>query len=282
LASPTIRAGGAAVPAVPEDGVPPPESPYAASGPTGREHLLDRRSTWRGRIALALQGAVERFVARASIHGDPPVYDTALFPWIAEVEAEWTRVRAELDRVLVLRDRLPAFHEIVDEVRTITTDQDWKTFWLAAIGMDCADNRRRCPETTRLLAKIPGMKTAFFSILAPHKHIPAHRGAYNGLLRYHLGLIVPEPRAACRIRVADRMCHWSEGKSLVFDDTFNHEVWNDTEGTRVVLFVDFARPLRAPFHRLNLALLALGALFPFMRRASRRHELWEKLFAAPQ
>lgn len=282
MTSPAIPAAGAALPVSPGDGAPPPKPPHAAAGPTGREHLLDPPSTWPGRVALAMQGAVERCVARVSIHGDPAVYDPALFPWVAEIEAEWRKVRAELDRVLVLRDRLPAFHEILDEVRTITTDQDWKTFWLAGIGMDCEDNRRRCPETMRLLAKIPGMKTAFFSILAPHKHIPAHRGAYNGLLRCHLGLIVPEPRAACRIRVGDRMCRWSEGKSLVFDDTFNHEVWNDTEGTRVVLFVDFARPLRAPFHRLNLALLALGALAPFLRRASRRHKLWEKRVAAPQ
>jgi beta-hydroxylase len=269
LTSPTVRAAGAAV----------PEAPGA--GRSGREHLLDQRATRLGRAALAVQGAVERLVARVSIHGDPAVYDPALFPWIVEIEAEWTKIRAELDRVLVLRDRMPAFHEIIDEVRTITTDQDWKTFWLASIGMDCEKNRRRCPETTRLLGKVPGLKTAFFSILSPHKHIPAHRGAYNGLLRYHLGLIVPEPRAECRIRIADQVCHWSEGKSLVFDDTFNHEVWNDTEGTRVVLFVDFARPLRAPFHGLNLALLALSALAPFLRRARRRHKLWERRIAAP-
>ncbi len=248
----------------------------AADGPTGREHLLDQRTTWLGRLSLRIQAAIERLVVRASVHGDPPVYDAALFPWAREIEDGWTTIRAEVDRVLVQRDSMPAFHEILDEARRITTDQNWKTFWLAGIGMECEENRRRCPETTRLLGKIPNVKTAFFSILGPRKHIPAHRGAYNGLLRYHLGLIVPEPRGACRIRIADRIYQWNEGESLIFDDTFNHEVWNDTDETRVVLFVDFARPLRAPFHQLNLGLLRLGALAPFLRAAARKHKVWEK------
>src|SRR5687768_10908719 len=60
-------------------------------------------------------------------------------------------------------------------------------------------NCKKCPETLRLIEKIPGMKTAFFSILAPQKHLPAHRGPFNGVLRYHLGLIIPQEREQCRI-----------------------------------------------------------------------------------
>ena len=103
--------------------------------------------------------------------------------------------------------------------------------------MDCSDNAARCPETMKALGKIPGLSTAFFSILSPGKHIPPHRGAYNGVLRLHLALQVPEPRDLVRIRIARQICHWEEGKCLIFDDTFNHEVWNDTAGYRVVLFV---------------------------------------------
>src|SRR6185295_6916866 len=130
-----------------------------------------------------------------------PIYPTVLFPWVTEIEMEWRTIRAELDAVMRYRDQIPSFHEILKEVSTITTDQSWKTFFLAGIGMNCEENARRCPETMRLLKKIPGMKTAFFSILAPYKHIPAHRGAYNGILRLHLGLLVPEPREKCRIRI---------------------------------------------------------------------------------
>ena len=85
-----------------------------------------------------------------------------------------------------------------------------------------------------------------FSILSPHKHILPHCGPYKGVLRYHLGLIVPEDAENCRIRVGDDIRHWEPGKPLIFDDVFNHEVWNDTDETRVVLFVDVERPLPEP------------------------------------
>lgn len=230
------------------------------------------------RTGAAIQDWIERRVAEVSVHPDLPVYDPAWFPWIAEIESEWRLIRAELDRVMMFRDQIPSFHALLKEVRAITTDDQWKTYFLAGIGMDCRENARRCPETMRLLKKVPGMRTAFFSILSPHKHIPAHRGAFNGILRFHLGLIVPEPRDKVRIRIANDMLHWSEGKSLVFDDSFNHEVWNDTEGHRVVLFVDFARPLRPPFHRLNEAFLDLAVVAPFLREAGAKQKRWEKAF----
>ncbi len=243
-----------------------------------RKHRLGPPPTWFGRGLLRAQEALESFVARVSVQGDPMVYDPRQFAWTATIEAEWRAIRAELDQVMKYRDQMPSFHEILKEVRTITTDQNWKTFFLAGIGMDCTENARRCPETMRLLGKIPGMKTAFFSILSPHKHIPPHRGAYNGILRFHLGLLVPEPREQCRIRIGNQIHHWEEGKSLVFDDTFNHEVWNDTDGYRVVLFVDFARPLRQPFHALNEMLLNVGTLAPFLREAGGKQKQWEKAF----
>ena len=87
----------------------------------------------------------------------------------------------------------------------------------------------RCPETTRLVESVPGMETAMFSILSPGKHIPPHHGPYKGVLRYHLGLLVPEPEDQLGISVGGQVAHWSEGESLVFDDTFEHSAWNDTD-----------------------------------------------------
>lgn len=230
------------------------------------------------KTGLAMQDWLERRVAGVSVHGDPPVYDSRTFAWAAELEAGWKLIRAELDQVMKFRDQIPSFHEILKEVNTITTDDQWKTYFLAGIGMDCRENAMRCPETMRLLGKIPGMKTAFFSILSPHKHIPAHRGAFNGILRFHLGLLVPEPREKVRIRIGNDVYHWSEGKSLIFDDTYNHEVWNDTDGYRVVLFVDFARPLKQPFHRINETFLNMASLAPFLREAGNKQKKWEKKF----
>lgn len=207
---------------------------------------------------------------------DVPVYDTRQFSWAAGVESEWRKIRLELDEVMKFRDRMPSFQDIVKEVGLIQKDDQWKTFFLTGIGMDCEENARRCPETMRILKKVPGIKTAFFSILSPHKHIPPHRGPYVGVLRLHLGLIVPEPRERVRIRIADQTCFWEEGRSLIFDDTYNHEVWNDTDGFRAVLFVDFARPLVSPWGWINERVLNLASLAPFIREAKGKQEKWEK------
>ena len=134
------------------------------------------------------------------------------------------------------------------------------------------------------------MTTAMFSILSPRKHILDHRGPYKGVLRYHLGLIVPAEKEACRIRVGDDIRHWEEGKSLMFDDTFNHEVWNDTDETRVVLFVDVLRPLPFPESLINRMIVKAIGFSPFVLDAKRNQEAWEKRYleragapaAAPQ
>jgi Aspartyl/asparaginyl beta-hydroxylase and related dioxygenases len=243
-----------------------------------RRHTLKPPRTRIGRLALALQDLLESAVARVSRLPDVPVYTREQFDWLRGIEAGWGEVREELDRIMVYRDTMPSFHEIIAEVSTITTDHDWKTFFLMSVGREAGENARRCPRTMALLRRIPGVSTAFFSILSPGKHIPAHRGAYNGVLRLHLGLLVPEPRERCRIRVADEIHHWEEGRALIFDDSFNHEVWNDTDGYRVVLFVDFARPLLQPWDALNRGLLRLGPLAPLLRKAASRQKLWEKRF----
>lgn len=221
---------------------------------------------------------VEAMNSSYSIPGDHPIFDNEKFPWVREVEKEWKKIREELDNVMKDREELPNFHDIMSQVNTITQDNNWKTFFLAGYGIASEENAKRCPETTRILNKIPGLKTAFFSILSPRKHIPAHKGPYNGVLRYHLGLIVPEPKENCKIRIDDQYYVWEEGKSIVFDDTYNHEVWNDTDGYRVVLFVDFVRPVKFPFNLLNKLLLNIAALAPFLKEAEQKHKEWEKKF----
>ena len=221
---------------------------------------------------------VESLNIKYSLVGNPPVYDKATFPWAAEVEGEWERIRAELEQIMERREELPSFHEIVTGIKSISQDKNWKTFMLVGYGRESEENCRRCPETTRVLRKIPGMKTAFFSILSPGKHIPSHKGPYNGVLRYHLGLIIPEPKEKCRIRVHNEIRHWSEGDSLIFDDTYNHEVWNDTSGHRVVLFVDFVRPIKFPFNLLNRFIIYAGKFTSSIREASDNQRKWGEKF----
>jgi len=222
---------------------------------------------------------IERVNIRHSRLGNPAVYSTDDFPWIKEFETAAPIIREELLGVMRDRERLPNFHDIVKEVKPITSDDNWKTFILAGMGVRFAENAKRCPRSARLVESIPGMKTAFFSILSPRKQIPPHKGVYNGVLRYHLGLMVPQNKEDCTISIAGQTFNWEEGRSLVFDDTFEHSVSNNTDDYRVILFVDFLRPVKFPFSLLNRTLLGVSPLMmPNLRDAKHKHDAWIKDF----
>jgi ornithine lipid ester-linked acyl 2-hydroxylase len=219
-------------------------------------------------------------VRRFSAVGQRPFFNPSEFGWIPRAEAGWTTMRDELRSVLQAPERIPSFEEISPEAQKITQDDKWKTYWFYAYGRKIAGNCRRCPETARLIESIPGIKTAFFSILTPGIHLPEHRGPYTGVLRYHLGLIVPRQKEACRIRVGSDVAHWEEGRSVVFDDTYPHEVWNDTDEERVVLFVDFARPLPFPVSVLNEAMIWLFSRSSFVQDIVENVDEWNRQAAA--
>jgi len=202
-----------------------------------------------------LDGAGRVIRAQSKIPAEP-VFPPSVFPWTERFEQEWTTVRAELEPLLAERERLPAFHEVSPDQKRISREDHWKVFPLFVFGDPCEENCRRCPETTRLLSSVPGLRNAMFSILSPRYRIPPHRGPTNGIIRIHLGLIVPRDAENCRIRVADRVFGWSEGRCVVFDDHYEHEVWNDTDEQRVVLFFDVDRPLRPLGRALNRLLIA--------------------------
>ena len=233
------------------------------------------------RVMQRLIHGAEGLNLRYAAAGNPPVYDKRLFPWAAEIEAEWKLIRAELDRVLVRKDDLPAFQEIASEVRSISADQNWKTFLLCGYGMRFDAAIRQCPETWRILQKIPGLKAAMFSIFEPGKHLPPHRGPYNGVLRFHLGLMVPNEPDLIGIRVGDQVCHWSEGEALIFDDAYEHEAWNHSNEVRVVLFVDFEKPTRFPANLINKSVLKLAVFTPFIQEGYKAQKAWEKAFYGP-
>ena len=230
------------------------------------------------RFFMSIVAWAESLNLKYSSVGNPSVYETSSFPWAAGLEREWRVIRAELDGVLKRKDELPSFQEISTDVAAISQDRGWKTFLLAGYGISSARNIALCPQTWRLVKKIPGLKTAMFSIFEPGKHLPPHRGPYNGVLRLHLGLIVPEPRSQVAIRVGSDVCYWEEGKALIFDDAYEHEAWNRTNSVRVILFVDFVKPLRFPASFINWLLLNLAVFTPFVREGYDNHRKWEQRF----
>jgi aspartyl/asparaginyl beta-hydroxylase (cupin superfamily) len=239
-----------------------------------------QRPSLTTRLFMRVVAAVEHLNLACSEVGNPPIYDRTVFPWVENIEREWRLVRGELDRVLMRKEELPGFHELAADVSTISSDRGWKTFLLCGYGFRSDANIRLCPETWRICQKIPGLITAMFSILEPGKHLPPHRGPYNGVLRLHLGLIVPEPREQIGIRVERQTYCWREGEAVVFDDAYEHEAWNKTPHTRVVLFVDFIKPTRQPARFLNWLLLNLAVFTPFIREGVDNQKAWEKKFYA--
>jgi len=211
------------------------------------------------RIRHLIRPAFEWPIAAASTVGHGTFFDTDDFPWVRVLEENWKQIRSELEGVLADRERIPTFQEVSPQQQRITQDDSWRTFFLRTPGYLPIENRRRCPRTAELLEEIPGITSAFFSILGPGKHVPSHRGPFGGILRYHLALIVPEEGGA-RIRVGSETRHWEEGKSLIFDDSNDHEAWNEADSERVVLFVDFIRPIPRwifPVYLLNQTYLQL-------------------------
>ena len=130
------------------------------------------------------------------------------------------------------------------------------------------------PWADDLAAAWPDVRAELDRVMVRQHQIPS----FQDILDVHLGLQVPAPAVRCRVRIGDRIRRWNEGELLILDDTFDHEVWNDTDGWRVVLFVDFVRPMHAPWKWMNEGFIGLGALLPFLRAAGAKQKRWAKLF----
>ena len=218
----------------------------------------------------------EKMVTKTSKVPTTPFLDHTQFSWTKKLENNWRVMRSEVDKILEHENALPNFQDISEDQKAITTDDNWKTFFLFGFGHKMEKNCAICPNTANLVEDIPGMKTAFFSILSPGKHIPDHRGLYRGLLRYHLGLKIPEPKEDIIIRVDEEYRNWEEGKSMMFDDTYQHEVWNNTDSIRVILFMDILRPLSFPFSKINDGILHLVKKSDYVQNAVKNQKAWEE------
>ncbi len=244
----------------------------------------------RGPLRGALRGIVHRagkrflraigdFQARHSLIPTTPVLDNATFDWVPRLEAAWPQVRAEFDQVWQHPEDIPAFHQISPDQARISKGSNWKTYALYIFGQAVEPNCRECPHTAALLAGLPGLQNAWFSILAPGYHIPAHRGPTRALVRCHLGLRVPAERERCWLRVDQTINTWREGECLLFDDTYEHEVLNDTREYRAVLFLDIDRPMDALGTRFNRAILRLMQATHYVRDPLRNLADWNRRLA---
>jgi aspartyl/asparaginyl beta-hydroxylase (cupin superfamily) len=229
-----------------------------------------------------LRGNVAGFMARQSRVGDPVIFDSSAFDWATQLEDEsvWKSIQSEAQEILSVVEQLPAFQDISPDQSRISIDDKWKTFFFHGINYRCERNLARCPETARWLATVPGLETAFFSILAPGLKIKKHRGVSKGLIRCHLPLIVPGDRETCGMRINKQVVGWEPGKLLIFDDTVKHRVWNKTPDYRVVLLFDIRRPMKLPGTLLLKALLRGMRRTGYVQDARANEASWEEKFYA--
>lgn len=225
--------------------------------------------SWSGQQFIRLIEAILTFFSKEK----EAVIDFAKFPWTKHLEENTALILSELKTILEEYDSIPNLGDLSEEQnRIIAGERNWKTFLLYTYGARIEKNISQCPKTDELIRTIPGMTTAFFSILEPHTSLIPHRGPYKGVLRYHLGLIVPEPKELCGIKVNGVTYHWEVGNSLIFDDTFIHEAWNNSDEKRIVLFVDFKRDYVFPINVLNNLMVGLIGMSPFVSNVLKKIE----------
>ena len=238
--------------------LPMKRSPDAAMVGNLRE-LIEQ---WRGEQS-GRHERIEQF-ARIALGevpaGTPPLQDPELYfwpglesqpfhdrtvPWMAELEAAYPAIRAELASLLNAKIAFTPYAQGADaryrqEKFNLEEGSDrWSIYNLLDPAAESS-----CPKTVEFLRRwfrdeLGEPMTAQFSALRAGAHIPAHCGVSNAFLTAHLGLLVPQ---GCRIRVGNEKRQWSEGRGFVFDDSFEHEVWNEGDSRRIVFIARFYHP----------------------------------------
>jgi aspartate beta-hydroxylase len=207
-----------------------------------------------------------------------PFFDREHFPWLPRLEAATDTIRGEL--MTLLEAGLPGFAPYihyppgtpVNQFEPLNHSRLWSSLWLWKDGEAQADPISRCPKTAAVLAELPMADqpgyapTAVFSALAPHTRIPPHTGSTNARLLVHLPLVLPGPAG---FRVGNDVREWRMGEAWVFDDTIEHEAWNDADETRVILIFDVWNPLLSEAERELVTALLL------------EHEQWLEQPASP-
>ena len=271
-----------------------PESPEARTCPEWHEMQTTERSQQHNplmtfkqvrrrlvkRYGKKMIRGLRDYLASQSLVSNAPVLSPDDFPDLKAFAERWNDIAAELNGILEHKEAVPAFEEVSSDQRKIAKAKQWRTFILFGFGVKLEKNCAQAPVTAALLGQIPNLQTAWFSILEPGYHIPAHRGVTKGILRCHLGLIIPEKAEDCWIRIDKQRCSWKPGDLLVFDDTYEHEVRNDTDEQRVVLLFDFDRPMKFWGRIVNRAFICLMKLTAYYNEPKRKLRAFEEQFEA--
>jgi hypothetical protein len=189
-------------------------------------------------------------------------YERSEFPWIEEFEARTDAVRAELARALSdsQADFTPYIHYgehmPLDQWRELNNSPRWTSYEFYRQGQPIAERFERAPATVRAMQALPQAivplrsPCAMYSALQPRTRIPPHTGVANFRLVVHLPLVLPP---GCGFRVGSETRQWRIGEAWVFDDTIEHEAWNDSDEPRYIFICDIWNPRLSPEERAAIA-----------------------------
>lgn len=234
------------------------------------------------RWGTKIREPLNNFLSRFSRVPLTPFLPSGHFPWLAHLEAAAPAIQREVDRLIRNIAAVPPINELSPDHDSVAGDGGWRSFFLVGYRFRLEENCARCPETAKALSHVPGLVTALISILEPGMHVGRHTGVSKSILIAHLGLRVPRDRAKCRMEVVGTDVHWREGETFVFDDTFPHEVWNDTDERRVILLVQFERPMSLVGRLLTRLLVQAVRWSPYIQDARRNVDIWEQRFRAAE
>ena len=194
-----------------------------------------------------------------------PYFDRGLFPWIEPFESKTDAIREELRAVLPSdsgRERVFTSDELEQQnLRGSDGPVSWSGYYFYRHGERREDNCERCPGTAAALGALPLCAVpghgpeVLFSVFAPGTHLLPHQGVTTTRVVGHLPLIVP---ADCALKVGGEIHEWQEGRAVVFDDTYEHEAWNRSGETRVVLIFDLWNPYLTEVERAAVSDLVLA------------------------
>lgn len=216
-------------------------------------------------------GRKRRYESQSALYHFPglaPVtfFDRQLFPWLGAVEAATDAIREEFLAVLQADQGFTPYLTYPPDLphnqfAQLNNSPDWSAYHLIEKGEPVAAHAARCPATMAALAHAPQPRqskrtpTAMFSLLKPRTRIPAHTGVSNVRLVTHLPLILP---GDCGFRVGNDVRAWEMGQAWVFDDTIEHEAWNDSGQLRVVLIFDVWHPQLSEAERAMITAMSAG------------------------
>jgi aspartyl/asparaginyl beta-hydroxylase (cupin superfamily) len=234
------------------------------------QRLAGVYETYEGADFRRANGYAEHVAGKRKVYQQQPVeghfpylpaieyFDRSLFPWFGQLEAATDIIRADL--LSLWEEQEPGFRpyvafdptEPVNQWGELNHSTRWSAWFLWENGVKDEAHCARCPATAAVMEKLPLLDipgrgpTVMFSVLQPHTTIPPHTGSTNVRTTVHLPLVVPE---GCRFRVGSETREWREGEAWAFDDTIEHEAWNDSDSPRAILILDTWNPLLSEHER---------------------------------